>query len=50
MKNIWIKKTGMTRQEVESLYIESIDMLKSLGCSENEAREIAKETLKEMLK
>ena len=49
MKNIWIEKTGMTRQEVEKLYIESINDLMSLGATEEMAREILQETLKEKL-
>jgi len=49
MKTIWEAKTGMTRTEVEALYIETIDMLRELGATEEVAREIAKETLKESL-
>jgi hypothetical protein len=49
MKNIWIERTGMTRQEVEKLYIESINDLMSLGATEEMAREIVQETLKEKL-
>jgi hypothetical protein len=49
MKNVWESKTGMTRTEVEALYIEAIDMLRELGATEEMARKIAKETLKETL-
>lgn len=48
--NIWIEKTGMTRKEVETLYIETINMLRTFGATEEQAREIAKETLTETIK
>ncbi len=50
MKNIWIEKTGMTRKEVETLYTETINVLRELGLTESQAREIAKETLIETIK
>jgi hypothetical protein len=50
MKNIWIEKTGMSRKEVETLYIETINTLREFGLTENEAREIAKETLTQTIK
>lgn len=49
MKTIWEVKTGMTRKEVEALYIEAIDMLRELGATEEMAREIAAETLRKMM-
>jgi hypothetical protein len=49
MKNVWESKTGMTRTEVEALYIETIDILRELGATEEMAREIAQETLRETL-
>jgi hypothetical protein len=49
MKTIWETRTGMIRTEVEKLYIETIEMLRGVGASEEQAREIAQETLKETL-
>jgi hypothetical protein len=49
MKTIWETRTGMTRTEVEKLYIETIQMLREFGATEEQARSIAQETLKETL-
>lgn len=42
-------KTGKTRVELEKFYIANIEVLKSFGYSEDKAREIVQETLKETL-
>jgi len=42
-------KTGMTRVELEKLYIQKINFAMSLGFSENEARQMVQETLKQSL-
>jgi hypothetical protein len=48
MKTLEIK-TGMTRVELEKFYINNVNKLISFGFSEDEAREIVQETLKETL-
>lgn len=42
-------KTGKTRVELEKFYIANIEVLMSFGYSEDKAREIVQETLKETL-
>lgn len=42
-------KTGMTRPELEANYIAKVNFAMTLGFSENEAREMVKEALKDAI-
>ena len=42
-------KTGKTRVELEKFYIANIEVLMSLGYSEDKAKKLVQETLKETL-
>lgn len=41
--------TGKTRTELESIYIESVNMMVKFGATKEQARKIAKQTLRDTL-
>ena len=50
MKTNLEKLTGKTQEENETLYLASLDLMRSVGFEENTARDIAREVFKDTLK
>lgn len=49
MKNL-TKVTGLTENEIKAMYLNAITVAKSFGFTEEEAREITQESVREFLK
>lgn len=49
MKNLELT-TGKTEKEIKALYLSAIETLVDFGATEEQAREIVKETFKEVFK
>ncbi len=49
MTTIWETKTGMTREQVEALYIGMANELMKLGATEEQARKLAESKIREIV-
>lgn len=48
MKTIWETRTGMTREQVEALYIGLANELMKVGATEEQAKQVAEKKIREI--